>query len=176
MAKVRLQHRRGTAAQWAAANPVLAVGEMGFETDTGRLKVGNGSTNYISLDWTATVVGRSEIDTVNSSVSTVTGLFNQTVTLEAAARTSATSASASSASSLTSRTISVASMESAQTYSQVSTAKAVEANISATNAAISAADAQAAVGVADGTKLWISSTLPTGISDGDFWVNNQVVV
>lgn len=169
MAKVRLQHRRGTAAQWAAANPVLAMGEMGFETDTGRLKVGNGSTNYISLDWTATVVGRSELDTINSSISTVTGLLNQTIVFKDLAQVSANEAAASAASRLDSETISAAN-------SQVATTKAYEATISATNAANSAADAQAAVGVADGTKLWISSTLPTGISDGDLWVNNQVVV
>lgn len=37
-----IQLRRGTAAQWAAADTVLASGEVGVETDTGYLKVGNG--------------------------------------------------------------------------------------------------------------------------------------
>jgi hypothetical protein len=35
-----IQVRRGTAAQWTSANPTLATGEIGFETDTGKLKVG----------------------------------------------------------------------------------------------------------------------------------------
>lgn len=39
----RIQLRRGTAAQWTAANPVLASGEIGVETDTGYMKVGNGT-------------------------------------------------------------------------------------------------------------------------------------
>lgn len=43
------QFRRGTAAEWAAANPVLAAGEPGFETDTGILRIGDGITAYMSL-------------------------------------------------------------------------------------------------------------------------------
>jgi hypothetical protein len=45
----QIQFRRGTAAQWTTANPVLAVGEFGLETDTGQFKVGNGSTVWASL-------------------------------------------------------------------------------------------------------------------------------
>lgn len=45
----RMQQRRGTAAQWAAANPVLADGEVGYEKDTGIVKVGNGSSTWNTL-------------------------------------------------------------------------------------------------------------------------------
>lgn len=45
----RIQHRRGTAAQWAAANPTLAMGEWGYETDTGRVKIGDASTPWSLL-------------------------------------------------------------------------------------------------------------------------------
>src|SRR5690606_10730954 len=41
--------RRGTAAEWTAANPVLAAGEPGLETDTGIFKVGDGQTPWLSL-------------------------------------------------------------------------------------------------------------------------------
>lgn len=41
--------RRGTAAQWTTADPVLAAGEPGAETDTGRVKVGDGSTAWSGL-------------------------------------------------------------------------------------------------------------------------------
>ena len=47
--KTRIQVRRGTAAELAAANPVLGAGEPAFETDTNVLKVGDGSTAYNSL-------------------------------------------------------------------------------------------------------------------------------
>ncbi len=49
----RMQQRRGTAAQWTAANPVLAAGEIGFETDTSRFKMGNGSSAWSSLTYFA---------------------------------------------------------------------------------------------------------------------------
>lgn len=45
-----IQHRRGTAAQWADANPVLAAAEFGYERDTGVLKIGDGTTAYADLD------------------------------------------------------------------------------------------------------------------------------
>lgn len=46
---VTLQIRRGTAAQWTAANTVLAAGEQGYETDTGYVKVGDGATTWNAL-------------------------------------------------------------------------------------------------------------------------------
>ena len=44
-----MRYRRGTAAAWTAANPTLDSGEVGYETDTGRAKVGDGSTIWVSL-------------------------------------------------------------------------------------------------------------------------------
>ena len=49
----RMQQRRGTAAQWTAANPVLAAGEIGFETDTSKFKMGNGSSAWSALTYFA---------------------------------------------------------------------------------------------------------------------------
>jgi hypothetical protein len=49
MSTVRIQIRRGTAAQWTAANPTLAAGEMGVETDTRKTKIGTGSTAWTAL-------------------------------------------------------------------------------------------------------------------------------
>jgi hypothetical protein len=46
---VRLQLRHDTAANWTAANPTLAAGEVGTEVDTLKFKVGNGSTAWNSL-------------------------------------------------------------------------------------------------------------------------------
>ena len=45
----RMQQRRGSAAQWTAANPVLAAGEIGFETDTSKFKMGNGTSTWSQL-------------------------------------------------------------------------------------------------------------------------------
>ena len=38
-----MKMRRDTNANWTAANPVLAEGELGFETDTKRFKLGDGT-------------------------------------------------------------------------------------------------------------------------------------
>jgi hypothetical protein len=49
----KIQLRRGTASQWTSANPTLSSGEVGFETDTGKFKIGNGSTSWSSLSYAA---------------------------------------------------------------------------------------------------------------------------
>lgn len=49
---IKIQSRRGTAAQWTSTNPTLSAGEFGFETDTLKLKIGNGSTAWTSLAYT----------------------------------------------------------------------------------------------------------------------------
>lgn len=45
----RMQQRRGTAAQWQAANHTLADGEIGYETDTKIVKIGDGVTPWNTL-------------------------------------------------------------------------------------------------------------------------------
>lgn len=47
-----LKLRRGTAAEWAAANPVLRHGEEVVETDTRRRKIGDGVTAFNTLKYT----------------------------------------------------------------------------------------------------------------------------
>jgi hypothetical protein len=52
---VRIQIRRGLAAQWTIANPLLAEGELAAETDTGKFKVGNGVDYWNDLDYANSV-------------------------------------------------------------------------------------------------------------------------
>ena len=47
----QIQLRRGIASEWTSENPTLAAGEAGVETDTGQLKIGDGSTAWNSLDY-----------------------------------------------------------------------------------------------------------------------------
>jgi hypothetical protein len=47
----RIRLRRDIAANWAGANPVLANGEVGLETDTRNIKVGDGTTAYVALPY-----------------------------------------------------------------------------------------------------------------------------
>lgn len=47
----RLQIRRGDAAEWIEANPILADGEQALENDTLKTKFGDGVTNYVDLPY-----------------------------------------------------------------------------------------------------------------------------
>jgi hypothetical protein len=46
----RMQQRRGTASEWTAADPVLAAAEFGYETDTGKFKIGDGVNAWSTLE------------------------------------------------------------------------------------------------------------------------------
>lgn len=74
--QTKIQHRRDTAANWTSTNPTLASGEIGFETDTLKFKVGNGSTAWNSLKYsqdasllsgTASITALSTTGDVNAS-------------------------------------------------------------------------------------------------------------
>ena len=96
----QIQVRRGTASQWTSTNPTLAAGEWGYEIDTGKAKIGNGSTNWVGLSYfggagtvtsitagtglsggTITSTGTIAIDTATTvDVSTAQTLTNKTLT------------------------------------------------------------------------------------------------
>lgn len=46
------KQRRDTAANWTAADPTLLAGELAYESDTGKWKIGDGSTAWSSLAYT----------------------------------------------------------------------------------------------------------------------------
>lgn len=77
MATIRMQQRRATAAQWTSANPTLAVGELGIETDTLKIKVGNGSA-WNSIANYANVVPTALTEYAALSGATFTGAVNGT--------------------------------------------------------------------------------------------------
>ncbi len=47
--KDTIQSRRGSSAQWSAANPILADGEIGYDSTTKQMKVGDGVTAWNAL-------------------------------------------------------------------------------------------------------------------------------
>jgi hypothetical protein len=48
---IQIQLRRGTASQWSSTNPILAIAEMGIETDTKQFKLGDGTTRWNALEY-----------------------------------------------------------------------------------------------------------------------------
>jgi hypothetical protein len=68
---IQIQYRNDTAANWTTANPTLLSGEVGYETNTGKAKIGNGSTPWASLGYfpanAAITSGTIAGATINSS-------------------------------------------------------------------------------------------------------------
>lgn len=53
MAAVTIKLRGDTAANWTTNNPILALREPGVETDTAKIKIGDGATHWNSLPYAA---------------------------------------------------------------------------------------------------------------------------
>lgn len=53
-----IQVKRGLAASWVSGNPVLVAGEFGYETDTGKLKLGDGTTQWNDLGYLPSAAAR----------------------------------------------------------------------------------------------------------------------
>ena len=54
-----IKFRRDTSVNWTSVNPIPAQGEPCYETDTGKLKIGNGSDNYMALPYVSDGGGSS---------------------------------------------------------------------------------------------------------------------
>ena len=88
-----IKFRRDTSANWTSVNPIPAQGEPCYETDTGKLKIGNGSDNYVTLPYvsnggsgsviiddttasTTTTYSSSKIEELIGNISTVLDSIN----------------------------------------------------------------------------------------------------
>jgi hypothetical protein len=68
-ANIVLQLRHGDATEWTAVNPTLAVGELGYETDTALFKIGDGSTAWNTLAYGGLEGPTGPTGAIGSSVS-----------------------------------------------------------------------------------------------------------
>ncbi|VTT96579.1 PE-PGRS family protein OS=Novosphingobium aromaticivorans (strain DSM 12444 / F199) GN=Saro_2740 PE=4 SV=1 [Gemmataceae bacterium] len=85
--------RNGTAAAWTSANPTLAAGEAGVETDTKKVKVGDGSTAWNSLAYiggTGTITALTGDVTASGTGSVAATIANDAVTYAKMQNVSAT--------------------------------------------------------------------------------------
>ncbi|MGX7447088.1 hyaluronate lyase N-terminal domain-containing protein [Dolosigranulum pigrum] len=48
---IRVQHRRKSASDWQNSEEILLAGELGVESDTGKVKVGDGTSRYTDLQY-----------------------------------------------------------------------------------------------------------------------------
>jgi hypothetical protein len=66
----RIQLRRGSSQDWTTTNPLLSEGEVGFEVDSGKFKIGNGSSLWSSLEYFGGEVDLSGYLTTSSASTT----------------------------------------------------------------------------------------------------------
>lgn len=92
----QVQVRRATAATWTSTNPTLAAGEIGFETDTNKFKIGTGSAV-----WTALSYGAGSV----SSITAGTGLSGGTITTSGTIAIDSTVATLTGTQTLTNKTL-----------------------------------------------------------------------
>ena len=65
----KIQLRRDTAADWTSNNPTLSEGEFGWESDTNRFKIGDGSAAWNSLDYADTLKTLGDLAVTGSTIS-----------------------------------------------------------------------------------------------------------
>jgi hypothetical protein len=94
----QIQLRRGTAAQWTSTNPTLAAGEQGFETDTGKMKIGDGTTVWTGLAY----LGAGTVTSIVAGTGLSGGTITSTGTI---AIDTATTADLTTAQTLTNKTL-----------------------------------------------------------------------
>jgi hypothetical protein len=108
----RMQQRRGTATQWTTANPILNAGEIGYETNTNKFKIGDGTNHWADLAYfidedavsnyvldtelgeltqdivdAALVAGTGVTKTYNDNANTITIAIDSTVTTNSGSQT-----------------------------------------------------------------------------------------
>lgn len=71
----QIQLRRGTEADWTSANPILASGEVAISTDLGTLKIGNGTSRWLSLPYISSTPSQ-----VDSAISGAISIHNSDTT------------------------------------------------------------------------------------------------
>ena len=134
-----MQQRRGTASQWTSANPVLNAGEMGWESDTNKFKIGDGTNHWADLDYfsdinstvnpafgTSITFEGATADSFETTITATDPTADRTITLPDAtgtvALTSDITVTAASTNTLTNKSISLGSNTVTSTLAQLNTA------------------------------------------------------
>jgi DNA-binding protein len=144
MSTVRIQVRRGLASEWTIANPILAAGEMGVETNTNLFKFGNGSSTWTALvyannsDVAIAEISQDAIDAALSMGAGLTKTYNDgsnTITITVDTDVVSTKAFATSEATLKANAAQAAAATDATTKANVAQAAAATDATTKANAA-----------------------------------------
>lgn len=148
----QIQLRRDTAANWTSTNPTLAQGEVGLETDTGKLKIGTGTTAWTSLAYFANSFTASQISDVTATAAELNILDGVT----------ATAAELNVLDGITATTAELNYTDGVTSNIQTQ----LDAKVATTNGVVTTADTSLTVV----RNITLSTTAPTGGTDGDVWL------
>lgn len=153
---VKIQIRRDTTSNWTANNPILSVGEIGWDTTLKKGKVGDGSTTWGSLAFS--IFTQAELD---AKANLASPTFTGTVTAATVSLTTADTATAAShyfVETASDGVVRPKTLANAQTELVSNTA--MQANVVSPTAA----------GSNGIRKVTMSTSAPTGGNDGDMWL------
>jgi hypothetical protein len=154
----KIQVRRDTSANWTSTNPTLFSGEIGFETDTGKFKIGNGSSLWSALDYFLDSSDLSGYLTASSASTTY-------LTQASASTTYLTQASAST--TYQPKVINVDDTEIGYLNGVTSLIQTqIDSKLNKVDASVTTATASASVV----RNITLSTSNPTGGNDGDVWM------
>lgn len=161
MAIIRIRFRRGTAATWTSNNPTLLSGEPGWESDTNKIKVGDGATAWNSLAYLVTGGGGGGGSVASTDITDATTIGRQVLT--ASSQANARTAIGAGTSSLAIGTTSTTALAGNTAYTpstRTVNGKALSTDITLVSADIS--DLNAAIGAQVGSLSGLLSIRESG--------------
>lgn len=154
--KTRLQIRRDTASNWTSVNPTLSSGEIGYETDTGKLKIGDGSSVWTGLRYLPPTAHASTHAGTGSDPITSLGAVTATGTL-AMGTNNITGTGTVSATTFSGTTFS------GELSGTISSSTTATTQLSSDNSTKVATTAYVTTAVPTGALFqWVTNTAPTG--------------
>jgi hypothetical protein len=182
----KIQVRRGTSSNWTTTNPILSEGEIGYETDTGKFKIGNGSSVWSALNYFGGEVDLSEYLTISSASTTY--LTQASASTTYATKTELNNIDLSSASAAAVAAIVDSAPATLNTLNELAAALGDDANFATTittslsekldissasstylnkiNASVTTATPSSSVV----RNITLSTSAPSGGNDGDVWM------
>ena len=164
----KIQVRRDTSANWTSLNPTLSSGEIGYETNTGKFKIGNGSTLWSTLDYFLDSSDLSGYLTASSASTTYLAQASASTTYLTQSSASTTYLTQTSASTTYQPKVeNVDNTEIGYLNGVTSLIQTqIDSKLNRVNGSVTTATASASVV----RNITLSTSNPTGGNDGDVWM------